>query len=117
MLTYVASPYTHEDPKVMQSRYEAVMQYVADMMQEDERVRISSIIHHHPMAVAHVLPRSAEFWQRSNRVLLKACSHMEILCLDGWEESEGIKLELLWAREFEVPYYYVMQALDVRAPL
>ena len=56
---YLASPYTHEDPEVMNRRYEQTAEWVANRLKEyGGPVIYSPILHCHYMAVTYNLPKT-----------------------------------------------------------
>ena len=96
--TYLASPYTHDDPEVMEQRFHAVCRVAARMMREGELV-FSPIAHTHPIAVAGELPRGWEFWERYDRAMISHASKVVVLTLPGWTHSRGVAAEITIAKE------------------
>ena len=104
---YLASPYTHEDEKVMTFRYEKALKATARLASKGI-ITFSPIVHCHPIAIAYNLPRNYEFWQAySTSFLLHWAEAVNVLCLHGWKESTGIKDELAIAREAKLPIHYL----------
>jgi len=97
---YLASPYTHSDEKVMEDRYNAVVDAVAFLTNGKYHV-YSPILHFHPVAVKHSLPRDAEFWRESNEIMLYPAGLMYVLAIPGWDESKGVRHEIMIARQLE----------------
>lgn len=105
---YFVSPYTHKDEKVMAFRYEEALRVVARLINKGHLV-FSPIVHCHPIAVAHTLPRDYSFWQDySTSFLLYWAEAVNVLCLHGWMESTGIRNELVIAREAKLPIHYII---------
>jgi len=96
MYIYLASPYTHDDPAMMQERYELARACAAWMFRKKWMV-FSPIVHCHPMAVAHDIPKDSEFWRGYSRAMLRGSYELAVLKLAGWKESKGIKEELEFA--------------------
>lgn len=95
MLVYVASPYSHSDENVRESRFEAVRRYVAQKYQEGSTdVYFSPILYCHEMAVAYGLPTDAEFWMVFDTVMLEKADKLEVLAIDGWGDSVGVNMEI-----------------------
>ena len=92
MYTYLASPYSHDDPAVMEERYELTLACAA-WMTKKKWIVFSPIVHCHPMAVRHDLPRDQEFWHGYNAAMLLEAREFSILKLDGWKESDGVRAE------------------------
>jgi len=86
---YLASPYAHPDPAIMQTRYEAAVRVAGTLMREGVAV-YSPIAHNHPIAQAVDLPRTWDFWRRMDLPILAAAKRVCVLCLEGWQESVGV---------------------------
>jgi hypothetical protein len=103
-LIYLASPYTHEDPIVMQERYERVCEYTAKLKRAGRYV-FSPIAHCHGPAL-HGLPKDYEYWKGYCELMLPKCDEMVVLMLDGYMESRGISEEVLIAKELNRPIWF-----------
>lgn len=107
-LIYVGSPYNHKDPMVRQHRYEQVRAYVAKLGR-DGLVAYSPIIHWHPMAVHHELPKGFDFWEKADLTILSKSTSMRVLQLKGWKESVGLQAEIDFAHRIELPITYIKE--------
>ena len=96
MLTYLAIPYSHKDPSIRQQRFEAVNRVAAKLINEGHLI-FSPISHSHHIATEHGLSGGWEFWQRHDEAMLKSCSRLIVLKLDGWHESVGVRAEIEFA--------------------
>jgi hypothetical protein len=103
---YLASPYTHNDPLVMEERYLAVCLKASQLAKEDYYV-YSPIVHWHPVAKLYGLPRDWEFWKKLDRESIQLMDEVWILRLDGWSMSIGLGNEIIIAREFNKPYIFI----------
>lgn len=99
---YVASPYTDPDPDVMHQRYLAVQRYCAHALHNLKTV-FSPIMHCHPMACLHSMPRHFEFWQLHDKEMIHASSGLEVLALPGWRDSRGVQWEIKYAESMSIP--------------
>lgn len=115
-LIYLASPYSHPDPAIMQARFETVCCAAAHFMGEGVHI-FSPIAHSHPIALAGELPRGFEFWESYDRKILAACSALWVLMMDGWKESKGIGAEIVIAKEFKLPIEYIVPYESWQKPL
>ncbi|MCP4640624.1 MAG: DUF1937 family protein [bacterium] len=106
MITYLACPYTDENPAVSKRRFREVNKAAATMMARGEHV-LSPISHTHPIAMAGELPKDWQFWQGYDTALLKCCGLLKVLCLDGWQESVGVQAEIEIAKGLGLPIYYI----------
>lgn len=99
---YLASPYTHEDPEVMDYRFNQVCEAAGALIQKGFLV-FSPIAHTHPIAVVCNLPRHSDFWMKYDRTFIEWCDQLWVLDTDGWRQSRGIRMEVEIARELFKP--------------
>ena len=71
-LVYLATPYTHPDPAVMEARFLAVNRVAARLMGEGLHI-FSPISHTRPIAIAGDLQHDWEFWKQYDEAILSAC--------------------------------------------
>jgi hypothetical protein len=100
-LVYMASPYSHPDPSVMEARFTSACREAARFMRKGVLL-FSPIAHTHPIAQFD-LPKDWTFWARYDRFILEKCCGVLVLMLDGWEQSKGVAGELLIAAELGLP--------------
>lgn len=103
---YLCSPYTHSDHQVMEDRYLAACLKASQLVKDGHYV-YSPIVHWHPVAKLHDLPREWEFWKRLDTEAIKMMNEVCVLKLEGWSISVGIGREILIARELNKPYYFI----------
>lgn len=104
---YVASPYTHADPEVMERRFNQVSEYTAKLIRQGI-VAYSPIAHSHPLAIEYDLPGDFYFWFHQNYGMLEMASKMVILCLDGWDTSRGVIAEIEFCEHHGIEIEYVI---------
>lgn len=105
-LTYLASPYTHENRQVILMRTRAAEKAAAKLMQAGHVV-FSPIAHSH--AIAEHLGNHVDgaFWKVQDEPYLRMCDRMVVLTLPGWEQSKGVSYELAVARERGIPIEFM----------
>ena len=104
---YLASPYTHHDPDVMEARYLAAVKAAARLMEEG-RVIFCPIAHSHPIEVLGMsMIETGAFWKKQDIAILRHASELMVLCLDGWRESSGIQWEIETAGQLHIPVSYI----------
>jgi len=107
MKIYVACPYSHPDQAVREERVLAADKYAAKLMERGHIV-FSPLSHSHPISKhCKVDPTDHDFWLRQDLAWLKACHRMHVLCLDGWQESKGVKEEIEEALKRKIPVFLV----------
>lgn len=106
ILSYLASPYTDDDPKVRRTRFEAACAVVGKLMTQGHVV-FSPIGHSHCLIEAGGCPVGWEYWQTFDRAIIEISKVVVVLCLDGWKESVGVQAEIAIAREIGIPISFV----------
>lgn len=101
-LIYLASPYTHTDPEIVEQRYRRAL-WVSARLMSIEYLVYSPIVHLHFLAVLECLPGTWEYWERFDRAMISRCQQLWILALSGWEESKGVAAEIEIARQLGIP--------------
>jgi len=104
---YLASPYTHPNPDIMQERYEHAARVTAEMLNRRQYV-YSPIVHCHELACRHDLPRDINFWRDYNTAMLRLAGQLKVLKLEGWEQSVGVQFEMDLAKRLGIPIFFHM---------
>jgi Domain of unknown function (DUF1937) len=109
MLTYLASPYSHPDPAVMERRYEAACKAAGYLMKQGECV-FAPIAHSH--RIGQLLGQSTDhtFWLKQDFAILDKCDEMIVLMLDGWNHSFGVAEEIKRCKEHNKQVRYLFPA-------
>ena len=105
-MIYLAGPYSHEDPKVREERFEALTQKAAELML-DGHVVFSPITHGHTIAEYHDLPKDFAWWEKQDIDFLRHCSKLIILRLDGYDKSVGVTAEVELADLLNIPMEFI----------
>lgn len=95
---YLASPYSHFSPEVLEERFRLAMSATAWMLKQRRWV-YSPIVHCHQLAQEHVLPTDADYWRDYDFAMLDSAAGLIVLLLPGWQESKGMKAEIIRAIE------------------
>lgn len=104
-MIYVASPYSHPDPFVVDKRFQAVEQFTARLIGAG-MLAYSPIAAFHHMARRYSLPKDAIYWRAHNQHTMSHASELFVLRLPGWEESRGVQMEIDWADRMGLPVSY-----------
>lgn len=112
MLIYVASPYSHPNPKVRDYREFVARRYVTKKLFEEPKIiRISPIVYWHSAAKLFRLESDAAYYWEYNMELLKHCDSVEVLCMENWGNSVGVaELEIPAAMKMGKGIKYIDQA-------
>lgn len=104
---YLACPYSHHEPKVREYRFRAACIMAGKFMQQGHIV-YSPISHSHPIAMECKLPLDWSYWKDVDEFFISVCDELWVLCLEGWEQSEGIKAELEIVERLKKPVKYIV---------
>jgi len=99
-MIYIASPYTGTTNE-MHERYKHARAYVAKLC-VDYVLCYSPIVHFHPVAVNHELPRDLNYWRAHNVAMLRRAEILHVLRLDGWDDSVGVAFEMNLAARLDL---------------
>lgn len=105
-LIYLASPYSHHLPNVVDEHFNLVCIACAKLMKMGAFV-YSPIAHTHPVAMVGELPTDWTFWEAYDTLMLEACGELWVLTLPGWTESKGVTAEIEIMSVLGKPIYYV----------
>lgn len=105
-MIYIASPYSHDDPAVRHERFMAALRYANDLICEGE-IAFSAIAYGHPFACYAAAPTDFLSWRALNHYMIALSRKVHVLTLDGWEQSAGVKDEILYATEIDKPIIFV----------
>ena len=90
---YLVSPYSHEDEKVREERYDAAVDATTALIKKDYIV-YSPIVHCHPLALKHSLPTDHKYWKEYNQAFIEWTDVGYVLRIPGWRESLGVLADI-----------------------
>lgn len=105
-LVYLACPYVHPDPKVMEERVRAANITAAKLMAEGHIV-FSPISHSHPIAKDAGLPLGWDYWGKFDTAFISYSIRLVVLMMPGWEKSQGVAKEIEIARSQGIPVEFI----------
>lgn len=105
-MIYLASPYSHPNRSVMESRFRQARLYVGVRLAGGEPV-FSPIVYGHQFAEEFAFPTDANSWAKVNDDFIRSSSAVEVLMLDGWKQSIGVNYEISLAQQLGKPVRYV----------
>jgi nucleoside 2-deoxyribosyltransferase len=95
---YLASPYSHPDKAVQLERFHKVCKAAGYFIKRGYAV-YSPIVHMHSIVETCAFPAGWAYWQAMDETFLRLCDELWVLCLDGWDVSEGVQAEIAYAEE------------------
>ncbi len=94
-MIYIASPYSHDDPIVVEKRYKETQEYVGQLFKENLWA-FSPIVHCHALAKMYDLPTDAHYWLGYNLHMLARADALHVLQLYDWIGSVGVRNEVFF---------------------
>ena len=104
-LSYLAAPYTHPDPTVVEERMTKLCKVDAALMKRGI-FTVSPLLKHY-VAKHEDLPTDFAYWQDYSTELIQRCGCLLVLMLAGWEESPGVQAEIVDAKRCGLSVYYI----------
>jgi len=113
---YVALPFTHSEAATREHRFRAACRASALLMQSN--ICVFSPLSHSVPIVRHgeLDEMDSDFWLTMDIPLLERSDELLILALDGWEQSKGVREELLFALEHNKPITLIEEKDIERLP-
>lgn len=106
-MIYLATPISHEDPKAEAFRI-ATATRAASILHAAGIPVFSPASHGGPIASLSSIRQSWDYWERVDiPILTCCCTHLVVLCMEGWEKSVGVKAEIRAAGETGLLLTYV----------
>lgn len=106
MINYLAAPYSSCDHRIRERRYEQICFVTAQLIIRGEII-YSPITSCHQIANDYELPSDANYWLQHDLEFLAACAKLYVLTLAGWENSIGVRYEIEFATEHNIPIEYI----------
>ena len=91
-LVYLAAPYSHPDPMVVEERMITYCRVDSKLLTAG-MMTISPLMKHYVLEHGDLLGDWG-YWQNYAKLLLLKCDVICIICMDGWKESEGVQAEI-----------------------
>lgn len=105
-MIYLATPYSHPDPEVMEQRFRQACKIAGKLMGEGFII-FSPIAHTHPIAVEGNLDKSWGFWGKFDYEFVEASQEVWVAKMGGWDTSRGVSAEIKLARELGKPVKFL----------
>lgn len=109
-MIYLASPYSHPDPAVVQKRFEDITRIAAE-------INSRGIVAFSPITYGHTLwefkkdlPTDWKFWRDICFEYLDLSSEIWVVTLPGWKESVGVMAEIKRAEDKRIKITYLDEA-------
>lgn len=103
---FIISPYTDDDPDVTNRRALEADMYVSELTRQGKVCYSAISAMHHLLHIAE-LPGTWLYWRMHCERMMQHAYEVHVLCLDGWEQSEGVQAELEIAKMFNKKITYI----------
>jgi Domain of unknown function (DUF1937) len=102
-VVYLAAPYSNPDPLIVEARMNAFLDIDA-LLIEQGYVTVSPLSKHFILNRGRKIPGDWAYWEAYSKQLLSACSELLVMTsIPGWKESTGVKGEIQWAIQRDIP--------------
>lgn len=103
---YVASPFSSTCADTEAHRAAEVQNLCAWLRRHTDYAPFSPIAHWDTIAIVYELPTDAESWWEYNKAWLRRSSMLCVLCIDGWQTSIGVRMEIEFAKHIGMQIIY-----------
>lgn len=107
-IIYIASPYSHINPEIVENNYKKVAKFSAKLVSEGYTA-ISPIAYAHTLLPFVDMPSDWEFWLNFCLTLLSKSDALYVYKMEGWDKSCGVTAEIAYAKEHDIPIRYVKE--------
>lgn len=115
-LVYVAAPYSHSNPDIVQGRMDAVERHLAQLSAKGV-VSFSPLLMHYCLGKGIELPGDYGFWRNHCLTLLSKSDILDVLMLPGWNASEGVADEISFAKANGIVVRFTCPDCNIVEPL
>ncbi len=105
-MIFVCTPYNHENPAIIEARYDLTVEYIAKRFVEG-KFAFSPVVYAHNIVKKHNLPQDWDNWNNFCIEFLKKATEVHVLQQEGWDKSKGIQGELEIAKMLNIPIKYI----------
>ena len=102
-LIYLAAPFSDPNPEVSRRRLDEVNDYATHLLSRGV-LAFSPLSHGAPLESPDI---PNHVWYELGLRIMEGCDELYLLVLEGWEDSEGVRMELRRAWELDIPVYVV----------
>jgi nucleoside 2-deoxyribosyltransferase len=104
--------WSNHDKEIRAKRFEAVNKVAAELIEKGFAV-ISPISQSHPIAIQEGIEGTFDTWADMDYNILSRCDMVFIFCQDGWDKSEGVQKEAIFAKQNNIPVFRIDNELRI----
>jgi hypothetical protein len=106
-MIFLATPYTHPDENVMETRRTNVC-VISSLLLEKGIFSFSPLIYGLELIKhSHLEDKSFAYWEQYCESLLKKSDELYVINCDGWENSKGLLAEIKFFSQFNKNMYFI----------
>lgn len=104
---YLATPYSHKH-EVMREAAFTIVNYAMSILIKNHGLHVySPISHSHAIARDFNLSGDYDFWKAFDESEIMLSDELWVLCEPGWQKSNGVNAEILFAEAHNIPVRYI----------
>ena len=104
--------YSEQDKEIRIKRFEAVNKVAAELIKKGFAV-ISPISQSHPIAVQENIEGTFDTWADMDYNIISRCDMVFVFCQDGWDKSDGVEKEAIFAKQNKIPVFRIDDELRI----
>lgn len=104
--------YSEQDKEIRIKRFEAVNKVAAELIKKGFAV-ISPISQSHPIAVQENIEGTFDTWADMDYNIISRCDMVFVFCQDGWDKSDGVEKEAIFAKQNKIPVFRIDKELRI----
>jgi hypothetical protein len=112
-ILYLAIPYIHDDPLVMDFRADVSDIIAADLAKHGNNV-FAPISSWHTISKKYDLPGNWEYWKDFDEVFMAKSARLSVVALYGWKKSTGVNAEIKLAKHYNIKINLIDPTLYVK---
>jgi hypothetical protein len=105
VFAYLAAPYSHPDPEIVEQRMEIYCRVDAKLIKQG--INTISPLAKHFVIKYEDIPGDWKYWQNYGTGMVRLCAQIYVICMDGWKESTGVRAEIELAKSLGMPVIYI----------
>ena len=104
---FISMPYTHPDEEIMRERANIARKYSADIVDKMGLSLVCPVL----IGIDYIssgvdIQMTHQEWLDFSLLYMKGCDEVWILCIEGYDLSNGVKAEIQYADELEIPVIF-----------
>ena len=105
-IIYFASPYSDNNPDVVNERYNKTCNKVAELVSKGHIV-MSPIVYGHTLLQYKEMPGDWQFWKNFCESFLYKSDEIFVYKIEGWDKSTGLLAEVELAKSLNIKITYL----------